>query len=151
MKNKKSMKLKSIAILIIAMTLLLTVSVFAESYSHTKRAELFPYTKVRGTSIVSTRYGKCTVTINNGMPVSGSPRLEGSIKYTYTDRKTNVNYTKEQKFHRPANNNPYAIESIQYRPGTDKDYRSLRTEGFHKVSWNDQTWTANTSVCYKGW
>ena len=33
---------------------------------------------------------------NNGMPVSGSPRLEGSIKYTYTDRKTNVNYTKNK-------------------------------------------------------
>lgn len=148
MKNKKSMKLKSIAILIIAMTLLLTVSVFAESYSHTKKAELL-YRKVRGTSIVSTRYGKCTVTINNGMPVSGSPRLEGSIKYTYTDRKTNVNYTKEQKFH--PYSNPYAIQSTQYRPGTDKDYRSFRTEGFHKVSWNDQTWTANTSVYYKGW
>ena len=130
------------------MTLLLTVSVFAESYSHTKQARL-SYTKVRGTSIVSTRYGKCAVTINNGNYVSGSPRLEGSIKYTYTDIKTNKFYTKEQKFH--PYSNPYAIESIQYRPGTDKDYRSIRTEGFHKVSWNNQTWTAYTSVYYKGW
>jgi hypothetical protein len=147
MKNKKSMKLKSIAILIIAMTLLLTVSVFAESSIHTKQARL-PYTKVRGASIVSTSYGKCTVTINNGMPVSGSPRLEGSIKYTYTDRNTNAIYTKEQKFH--PYNNPYAIESIKYRPSPAKNYRSFRTEGFHKVSWYDQTWTAYTSVFYQG-
>lgn len=130
------------------MTLLLTVSVFAESYSQTKETRL-SYREVRGTSIVSTRYGRCAVTINNGMPMSGSPRLEGSIKYTYTDKNTNKFYTKEQKFH--PYSNPYAIQSTQYRPGTDKDYRSIRTAGFHKVSWNDMTWTANTSVYYKGW
>ncbi len=142
------MKLKSIAILIIAMTLLLTVSVFADSYYYSTKKARLSYTEVRGTSIVSTRYGKCAVTINNGNYVSGSPRLEGSIKYTYTDIKTNKFYTKEQKFH--PYSNPYAIESIKYRPSPAKDYRSIRTEGFHKVSWNNHTWTAYTSVYYNG-
>lgn len=142
MKNKKSMKLKSIAILIIAASVIFTFTVCASPSPYLSReyGKVSIYDTV-ATSSIDIRKGTVTTSFNDGKAGYRPSSVEVTVDYVAINTVTLVPYTIRQT--RGSN---YFIGLNGTRPNSN--YRSWRVRGTHKVTYGQQSWTAITEKYY---